>query len=77
VTPLLDDIPGSRELAALLPKGMVMDPEEVARVGYRACLDGEPLVVPGVPNRIVARLVGLQPRWLLRALSGFFFRRLV
>jgi short-subunit dehydrogenase len=76
-TRMLDDVPGSRDLAARLPKGIVMDPEEVARVGYRACLDGEPLVVPGVPNQIMARLVGLQPRWLLRALSGFLFRRVV
>jgi hypothetical protein len=76
-TRMLDDIPGSRELAARMPRGIVMDPEQVARVGYRACLDGEPLVIPGVPNRIMARLVGLQPRWLLRALSGFLFRRVV
>jgi short-subunit dehydrogenase len=76
-TRMLDDIPGSWDLAARMPKGIVLDPEEVARVGYRACLDGEPLVVPGVPNRIMARLVGLQPRWLLRALGGFLFRRVV
>ena len=76
-TRMLDDVPGSRELAARLPKRLVMDPEEVARVGYRACCDGVPLVVPGVPNQIMARLVAFQPRWLLRALAGILFRRLV
>jgi len=74
-TRMLDDVPSSRELAARMPRGLVMDPEEVARVGYRACIDGVPLVVPGVPNQIMVRLVGLQPRWLLRALGGFLFRR--
>lgn len=76
-TRMIDDVPGSRELAARLPKAIVMDPEEVARVGYRACVDGVPVVVPGVPNQILARLVGVQPRWLLRALAGFLFRRMV
>lgn len=76
-TRMLDDIPGSRELAARMPKGVVMDPAEVARIGCRACLDGVSLVVPGVPNQIMARLVGWQPRWLLRALGAFLFRRVV
>jgi short-subunit dehydrogenase len=76
-TRMLDDIPGSRDLAERMPDGLIMDPEEVARVGYRACIDGVPVIVPGVPNQILARLVGLQPRWLLRALGGFLFRRVL
>jgi len=74
-TRMLDDIPGSWDLAARMPSGLVMDPEEVARVGYRACIDGVPVVIPGVPNQILVRLMGIQPRWLLRALGDFLFRR--
>ena len=74
---MLDDIPGSRDLAARMPSGLVMDPEEVARVGYRACIDGVSMVVPGVSNQILVRLTSLQPRWLLRALGGFLFRRVL
>jgi len=76
-TRMLDDIPGSRDLSARMPSGIILDPEEVARVGYRACIDGIPLVVPGVSNQILARLMGFQPRWLLRALGGFLFRRVL
>jgi uncharacterized protein len=76
-TRMLDDVPGSRELAARLPRGIVMDPVEVARVGYRACIDGVSVVVPGLPNQLMARLLNLQPRWLVRALSGLVFHRLM
>lgn len=76
-TRMLDAIPGLDEFSERMPSGLIMDPAEVARVGFRACLAGEPLVVPGVSNQIMARLVGLQPRWLLRALGGFLFRRVV
>jgi len=76
-TRMLDDVPGSRDLAARMPRGMILDPAEVARVGYRACVDGVPVVVPGVSNQVLARLMGVQPRWLLRALGDFVFRRLM
>jgi len=76
-TRMLDDIPGSRDLAARMPRGLILDPAEVARVGYRACVDGVPVVVPGMSNQILARLIGVQPRWLLRALGDFMFRRVV
>lgn len=76
-TRMLDSIPGLDDFSRRMPSGLIMDPAEVARVGYRACLDGEPVVVPGMSNQIMARLVGMQPRWLLRALGGFLFRRVV
>jgi len=76
-TRMFDGVPGSRELAARLPKGIVMDPVEVARIGYRACIDGVSVVVPGLPNQFMVRLVGLHPRWLLRALGGLVFRRMM
>jgi len=76
-TRMLDDIPGSWDLAARMPSGLILDPAEVARVGYRACMDGTAVVVPGMSNQILARLVGVQPRWLLRALGNFLFRRVV
>jgi short-subunit dehydrogenase len=76
-TRMFDEVPGSPELAARLPKGIVMDPVEVARIGYRGCVDGVSVVVPGLPNQLMARLVGLHPRWLVRALGGLVFRRMV
>jgi hypothetical protein len=76
-TQMLDDIPGVTEFASRLPRTLVMDPEQVARRGYRACLDGEAVVVPGVSNQVMMRLVGMQPRWLLRALGEALFRRIL
>jgi short-subunit dehydrogenase len=50
-------------------KLMVMDPRQVAREGYRACMRGDPLHVTGVTNRGVATLTQLLPRAALRGLG--------
>jgi hypothetical protein len=76
-THMLDAIPGVVDFGAKLPAGLIMDPAEVAKRGYRACIDGEAVVVPGLSNQVMVRLLGMQPRWLLRALGASLFRRLL
>ncbi len=74
-TGMLDEIEGARSLAEQMPHGLIMDPEEVARDGYQACIEGVPVRVPGVPNQIAVRVLGWQPRGMVRALLGAVGRR--
>ncbi len=75
VTRMLDGIEGARELSERMPPGLVLEPERVAREGYQACMDGVSVHVPGIPNQVALRLLGWQPRWLVRAMSGAIGRR--
>lgn len=74
-TGMLDKIDGARSLAEQIPDGLIMDPEGVARDGYHACMEGVPVRVPGVPNQIAVRVLGWQPRGMVRALFGALGRR--
>lgn len=76
-TDMLDDIEGARSLAARMPEGAVLEPARVAREGYRACIDGVAVHIPGISNQLAVRLIGLQPRWLVRALGGILGRRVL
>jgi short-subunit dehydrogenase len=53
-----------------LPSFIIGEVEEVAAQGYRACLKGEVICVPGTVN-LAATIVGrATPKWLLRRISG-------
>jgi short-subunit dehydrogenase len=58
-----------------LPEIFLSNVEDVARDGYEACVAGRAVVVPGIPNQIVAGAVGLYPRWLVRGIGGLIGRR--
>ncbi|MFT7286785.1 MAG: short-subunit dehydrogenase [Halieaceae bacterium] len=53
-----------------IPDVLVGDVQEVAAKGYRACLKGDAICVPGALN-LAATLTGrATPKWLLRRISG-------
>lgn len=57
-----------------IPAFVVGDVEDVAAQGYRACLKGDAICVPGVVN-LAATLTGrATPKWLLRRISGVMGR---
>jgi uncharacterized protein len=57
-----------------VPGFLVGDVEEVAAQGYRACLKGDAICVPGAVN-LAATLTGrATPKWLLRRISGVMGR---
>lgn len=57
-----------------IPDFMVGDAHDVAAQGYRACLKGEAICVPGAVN-LAATLTGrATPKWLLRRISGAMAR---
>ncbi len=63
------------ESAAMVPGIFVSEVGDVAREGYEACVSGRAVVVPGLPNRLVASAVQLYPRWLVRSIGGLVGRR--
>ncbi|MEM7018349.1 MAG: SDR family oxidoreductase [Pseudomonadota bacterium] len=59
------------------PSVFLMTPEEVARDGYKACMSGQVIKVPGLANQASANWVRMQPRWLVRRLGGLFARQVI
>jgi short-subunit dehydrogenase len=53
-----------------IPEFMVGEAEDVARAGYRACLRGDVICVPGIVNQVSTLTTRNTPKWLLRKLTG-------
>jgi uncharacterized protein len=68
-TGMVDDI-----APAALPDVLLADPRDVAREGYRACMAGEAVRVPGIVNQLMVGWLQHQPRSLVRYFSGMFAR---
>jgi short-subunit dehydrogenase len=60
---------------ASLPGFLVGDADAVAADGYRACMEGAVIVVPGAMNRAVTLASRATPKWLLRRIAGTLARR--
>lgn len=58
-----------------LPLIRNLTPQQVAREGYRACMQGKPLYINGLGNRAAIKLGQLQPRWVQRSLSAALGKR--
>ncbi|HJW11981.1 MAG TPA: SDR family oxidoreductase [Albitalea sp.] len=62
---------------AALPEFLIGDVDEVAAEGYRACLAGEVVSVPGVVNQAATLASRATPNWLLRRIAGSLGRKLL
>ena len=60
---------------ANLPDFLIGDADEVAEAGYRACMDGAVISVPGAVNLAVTLASRATPKWLLRRIAGTLARR--
>jgi hypothetical protein len=72
---MYDRAHGEHAIVGSIPGLFLSDVEDVAREGYEACVAGRAVVVPGLPNRLVASAVQLYPRWLVRGVGGLVGRR--
>ncbi len=61
---------------AQLPGFVVGDVHDVAAEGYRACMAGEAVSVPGAINRAATVAGRATPKWLLRRIAGVCGRRI-
>jgi len=74
-TQLLSRAAAANDKLGKLPAFMIGDAAEVAAEGYRACLRGEVIKVPGVLNLATTLASRATPKWLMRGLSGAVVRR--
>lgn len=58
-----------------LPDFLVGDADEVAAEGYRACMEGRVIAVPGAVNQAMTLAARATPKWLLRRVAGTLARR--
>lgn len=63
------------EAARNVPELFLSEVDDVAREGYEACMAGRPVVIPGLPNRLLASAVQFYPRWLVRSIGGLVGRQ--
>lgn len=73
-TDMYDRAHAEHDSVQYLPQFFLSSVEDVARDGYEACVAGQAVVVPGIPNQVVAGAVGLYPRWLVRGIGGLIGR---
>lgn len=57
-----------------LAEPFIANARDVAQEGYRACMSGEVVRVPGVMNQALVTWMQYQPRWLVRLFSGALSR---
>jgi hypothetical protein len=62
---------------AQLPGLVVADVRDVAAEGYRACMAGEVIAVPGGLNLATTLAGRAMPKWLLRRVAGMVGRRML
>lgn len=58
-----------------VPSFLMLDPHQVAREGYQACMDGEVIHINGFTYGAAVQWMRVQPRWFVRRLIGFVARR--
>lgn len=76
-TPMLGSATAHNGKLAQLPGFLIGKVEAVAAEGYRACLDGDAIVVPGAVNQAAAIASGATPRWLVRRVAGALGRTVI
>jgi short-subunit dehydrogenase len=74
-THMVDEIAWVQPMLKWLPSFTMMEPEEVARSGYAACMRGEAVVVPGTLNRASLAMLRAQPQWLRHRLGALMGRK--
>ncbi len=61
------------ENARILQDGVVMEPEKVAEIGYKALINGERIVIPGMSNKMLTFARRLMPKSAQAALNRKFY----
>lgn len=58
-----------------LPGFLIGDVDDVARLGFEACIRGDVICVPGVVNRAAMIASRSTPKWLVRRIGGVIGRK--
>jgi short-subunit dehydrogenase len=76
-TNMLSSATDANARLAELPGFLIGDPDVVAAEGYRACMQGVVINVPGLVNQTAILASRATPRWLLRRIAGTLARMAV
>jgi hypothetical protein len=74
-TNLLAGVKAKSQTAQWTPSLLISDPKTVAKQAYKATMSGRTILVPGLPNQLAAAWAQLNPRWVVRTVTGFATRR--
>ncbi len=74
-TGMVDDVSEQMGEQMPIPGIFLSDPKDVAKRGYRLCMRGGVIDVPGFNNQLTAAWAQLQPKWVTRTVSGFMGRQ--
>lgn len=74
-TAMMDIVSATTGRPTPVPSLLIAETAQVAREGYQACMQGEAVYVSGRVNQLAALWMQYQPRWLGRAIGGFFTRQ--
>jgi hypothetical protein len=74
-TGMLAGATDSNPQLAKLPRFVVGEVDAVAAEGYKACMNGEVIKVPGAVNLAAILAARASPKWIVRKITGSVFRR--
>ncbi len=74
-TDMVANVQEDSSMMAQMPEFFMSDPEDVAKRGYKACMAGRVIEVPGFANQVGAAWSQMQPKWLVRNVVGFLSRQ--
>lgn len=74
-TDMVSNVQEDSQMFAQMPEFFMSDPEDVAARGYKACMAGRVIEVPGFANQVGAAWSQMQPKWLVRNVVGFLSRQ--
>ena len=74
-TNMVASVKEKSETAKWTPSALISDPKTVAKQAYKATMSGRTILVPGLPNQLAAAWAQLNPRWVVRTVTGFATRR--
>lgn len=76
-TEMADAAREASDAARLLPGFLFMSAADVAQEGYEACMAGRVISTPGLTNQMLTTWARLQPRWLVRSITGLVGRQIL
>ncbi len=76
-TNMLSRAAGANDKLGKLPGFLISDVQEVAATGFKACMDGDAICVPGAINQAAMIASRGTPKWLVRRIGGLFGRKAI
>ena len=74
-TNMVTEIKAQSETAKWTPSFLISNPKDVAQQAYKATMAGRTILVPGLPNQVAAAWAQVNPRWIVRTVTGFAARQ--